>query len=156
MLDIKKWQLPRVIAKGKKGVAARMHSVKVFDDMPRAIKDLRLKDYKIYILSTNNKDAINTILSKYDLNSYITRIYAGTRLFGKAKGLSSLIRKEHLDKDACVYIGDEVRDVEATKQIGIKCIAVEWGYSAPEALKSYKPEALIAKPSQLTKAVDGL
>lgn len=156
LLGIKKWQLPLVVAKGRRAVAARMYKVKVFDDMPEVIKDLHSAGYKIFVLSTNNKEAINSILGQHGLNDYVVRVYSATRVFGKAKRLNSLLRKEHLNKDQCVYIGDEVRDVEASKQVGVKCIAVEWGYSAPSALKSYKPDAMATSPVDLITKVQAM
>ncbi len=153
MLGIKKWQLPSILVKGKRGIAARMDRVEVFAGIPEAITELHEQGYKLYIVSSNDKEAINNILKKHGLDTYISDIYSGTSLFGKAKRLNSLIRKEHLDKDQCVYIGDETRDIEATKQIGMRCIAVEWGYSTPEALKSFGPEYMVTMPNELTKVL---
>lgn len=152
-LGIKKWQIPLVMAKGKKGIAARMPGVEVFPGMPEAIRDLHAKGYVLYILSTNSNEAISTILERYDLKDCFTHIYSATRVFGKAKRLEALLRRERVAKEYCVYIGDEVRDVEATKQVGIPCVAVEWGYSAPEALKSYEPSAMVSQPSQLSQVI---
>lgn len=124
--------------------------------MPETIKQLHSDGYKIFILSSNSVEAIRDVLKKYDLDEYVMRIYSGATLFGKAKRLNSFFKKEHLSKEQCVYIGDEVRDIEATKQVGLKCIAVEWGYSAPAKLKMYKPEAMASSPKLISTAIKSL
>jgi phosphoglycolate phosphatase len=156
MLEVKKWQLPTIMIKGKRGIAAKMHTVEVFKDMPEAIKALHADGYKLYILSTNNDKAIRGLLDKYGLTNYVSGVYSATSLFGKAKRLKALLRKENVDKDQCVYVGDETRDIEATKQVGMYCVAVEWGYSAPSALKSYAPEAMASHPRELRDKIKGM
>lgn len=51
--------------------------------------------------------------------------------------------------DQCIYLGDEVRDVEATHEIGLRCIAVTRGYGSRSALQHQKPFALADTPTEL-------
>jgi phosphoglycolate phosphatase-like HAD superfamily hydrolase len=52
-----------------------------------------------------------------------------------------------------MYIGDETRDIEAAKKIGIGVVAVTWGYQAGDILKAASPDALVEHPGDLVKGI---
>jgi N-acetyl-D-muramate 6-phosphate phosphatase len=51
----------------------------------------------------------------------------------------------------CVYLGDDLRDVQAALAAGMRAVAVAWGYHHPESggPRSWKAEAVIAQPADL-------
>ena len=56
-----------------------------------------------------------------------------------------------LAPDACVYLGDDPRDMKAARAAGMRPIAVDWGYHHPEsgAPGTWDADALIKNPQQL-------
>jgi len=56
-----------------------------------------------------------------------------------------------LPTGACLYLGDDLRDVQAALAAGMRAIAVGWGYHHPEngGPRSWKAEAVIAQPRDL-------
>lgn len=50
-------------------------------------------------------------------------------------------------------IGDETRDIEAAKAIGLAAGAVSWGYATPAALRSAEPQFMFESFSRLVAAV---
>jgi phosphoglycolate phosphatase len=155
-LGVKKRQMPSLVIKGRRGIADKMDRVDIFDGMPEAIAQLAKENYQLFIVSTNNNDLISGFLHRYRLEGNIASVYAGTSIFGKAKRLSTLLKKEELLAGQCIYIGDETRDIEAAREVNMKCVAVEWGYSSRSALKSYNPYILVATPANLVKAINSL
>ncbi len=154
-LKIKKWQIPRLLIRGKREITKRMDRVKAFEGMPEALVALS-KNHTLYILSTNSKTNIKKFLDSYKLSGCITEIYASIGLQGKARSLGSLRKSENLKASDCVYIGDETRDVEAAKKAGVKCIAVGWGYNSPKILKSFEPSAVVSRPQDLIKTIESI
>ena len=61
-----------------------------------------------------------------------------------------------LTPEEVIYVGDETRDIEASKTIPIKVIAVSWGFNSAEALAKQNPDFLIQKPSELLKVMGNL
>ena len=51
------------------------------------------------------------------------------------------------------FVGDEVRDIEAGKKVGINTIAVSWGYNTKSALDKEHPDYLIDFPLELEKII---
>jgi len=56
-----------------------------------------------------------------------------------------------LPASECLYLGDDLRDVQAAIAAGMRAIAVAWGYHHPEGggPRSWKAEAVIAQPGDL-------
>ncbi len=51
----------------------------------------------------------------------------------------------------CMYLGDDLRDIQAARAAEMRAIAVGWGYHHPESggPRSWKADAVIAKPKDL-------
>ncbi|MEX2242046.1 MAG: HAD-IA family hydrolase [Burkholderiales bacterium] len=51
----------------------------------------------------------------------------------------------------CMYLGDDLRDIQAARAVGMSAIAVGWGYHHPEngGPGSWQADAVIARPQDL-------
>jgi phosphoglycolate phosphatase len=51
----------------------------------------------------------------------------------------------------CMYLGDDLRDIQAARAAGMRAIAVGWGYHHPEngGPRSWQADAVIAGPADL-------
>ena len=47
----------------------------------------------------------------------------------------------------CIYLGDDLRDIQAAKAAGMRSVAVEWGYG--KDLAAWQADAIIAQPADL-------
>lgn len=68
----------------------------------------------------------------------------GTSLFGKKHKLKQILSATKTKPCNAIYIGDEVRDIEAGKSVKMKTGCVSWGYNTVECLKSYKPDFIFS------------
>ncbi|MCX6820719.1 MAG: HAD hydrolase-like protein, partial [Candidatus Aenigmarchaeota archaeon] len=75
-------------------------------------------------------------------------------LLGKARRIKAIMKKHGYGRADVVYVGDEVRDIEAARKVGVKVIAVGWGINKSRRLKAEKPDFFVRTPVQLLKAVD--
>ena len=86
----------------------------------------------------------------------MTFIYSGTTLFGKHKVINQLLKQDHWEREAIVYVGDETRDIEAAKKSKIKMIAVSWGFNSKEVLAAHTPDFLVNHPKELLEEIEKL
>ena len=58
-----------------------------------------------------------------------------------------------LPANACVYLGDDLRDIQAARAAGMRAVAVEWGYHHPEngGPATWQADAVIAQPRDLIR-----
>ena len=75
-------------------------------------------------------------------------------LWGKSHHLKTLLKTHEFDLNKTIYIGDEIRDIEAAHKVGIRIAAVTWGYNSKKALESYHPDFLITEPQQLLNLIE--
>jgi phosphoglycolate phosphatase-like HAD superfamily hydrolase len=70
-------------------------------------------------------------------------------MFGKESKMRKIIKKDKLELEDVLYVGDEIRDIHAAKNTGIDIASVAWGYNTVESLKKHKPEYIIYEPFEL-------
>jgi len=53
----------------------------------------------------------------------------------------------------CLYLGDDLRDIQAARAAGMRAVAVGWGYHHPEqgGPATWQAEAVIAQPGDLLR-----
>jgi phosphoglycolate phosphatase len=51
----------------------------------------------------------------------------------------------------CIYVGDDLRDIQAARAAGMRCVAVQWGYHGTETPgpATWNADALISHPAEL-------
>lgn len=107
------------------------------------------QSYSLLIYSSNHRDLIEKYLHKYNLNQYFHGIYEDNSYFGKHVGLKKIIHQLNINPQEAAYIGDESRDIYAAKKIGLKSIAVTWGFEGDQILFATRPDYLLTTPNQL-------
>ena len=150
-LKLPRWQWPFLLIRGRRMMTKRLDEVLPFADMPAVIKDLHSKGYNLLVMSSNSQVNVQRVLDNRSLSQYFSYIKGGIGLMGKSKGLRELIRQENLDIANCIYVGDEPRDVEGSRKVGMLCVSVTWGFNAPELLRDHHPLAVVDTPQQLRK-----
>ena len=153
-LKIKKWQIPKLIIKAKREIAIKITDIKPFKELPGVLKKLHEDGHQMFILSTNGSENIARFLKINNLDSYFVRIYGDIGLRSKASALKKIMKKQKISSADCIYIGDEVRDIESAKKAGVTSVAVGWGFNYPHALKQANPDALAEKPKDLLRILE--
>lgn len=130
-----------------------MENIKFFPRVKKFLFDLRNKGYKLAVISSNRIENINKFISfnKIDIFDFV---HGKTDLFGKEGYLNKFLKDFKLDRSEVIYIGDEIRDVEACKKAGIKMIGVSWGLHTIEALKKNGVDYIVKKPEEILKILD--
>jgi phosphoglycolate phosphatase-like HAD superfamily hydrolase len=122
--------------------------VRPFAGIPELLETLRASGCRCLILSSNAGSNIARFLIRHELTSF-EHVTGGTTIFGKGRALKRVMRERGLDAGSTSYVGDEVRDVHAAAQAGIRSIAVSWGYGLREALAARAPDHIVDRPEEL-------
>ena len=155
-LNLEWFKLPFVPAMVKKmqvELGRQIDTIKIFPGVKSALIGLDKKGYRLAILSSNIKENID----KFIVNNKIEMfdfVYGKSNILGKADELADLIKTYRLNKSETIYIGDEIRDVEACKKNKIKIIAVSWGLHKEAALRRHGADFIAKKPGDILKIVD--
>lgn len=141
-------KLPLLLIEYRKNYSKSISNIKFIVNMDEILQKLHKKNYLLGIVSSNSKENVSTFLRKNKLDVF-NFIHSGKSLFGKDRILVNLINKHKFIKEQVIYIGDEVRDIEAAKKSGIKVIAVTWGFQSKIILQKYNPDYIVDSPEDL-------
>lgn len=133
-LGISGIKLPFVILYLKRLMNREAHLVKLFPEVSSLFNVLRKNEIKIIILSSNSLKNVKEILAEN--THYIESYYCGAGLKSKEKHFKR-VRRDYPHAHL-LSIGDEPRDEEAARKVGINHLSVSWGYAAPSAFAEKK------------------
>lgn len=148
------WKSPFLIYTARKKLYKEIISIKAFGGLTSVINFLRAEELKVFVVSTDTKENIQTFLDHHELA--IDNIYTTTFIFGKFNALNRMLKKEKIDPTKAVYIGDEVSDYEACKKSGVDFIAVTWGFNSAGAFEKVKPRYIANTPKELFEILEKL
>lgn len=143
------WHGPMLLHKGRREMSKNMHLFKSFPGIPDLIKKLHAEGHELFVLSSNSKKNIKYFLKHQKLEKYFVDYYGGIGVFSKTPALRRLLKDHEIDVKDAVYIGDEVRDIEAARAIGLRIIAVSWGFASRDNLVAAKPMQVIDSSDEL-------
>lgn len=155
-LNFPLWRMPRLYFKGRQVMGRAITKVKPFDDMPETIRKLQAEGHELFIVTSNNLRNVHAFLHHHHLHTYFLKVYASVSLFGKAGALRRLLKEQKLSIDNAIYIGDELRDIQAAESLKLRVIAVTWGFASLNSLKSAKPLAIVDRPADLISVIEEL
>ncbi len=141
-LGVPTWKLP-LIARHMRALAANN------------IESLSVAGLHVAVASSNSEENVRHVLGP-KLASEVTCYGCGASMFGKPAKFRTVLKRSGVSPGEAICIGDEIRDHEAARAIGLAFEAVSWGYNDPDALRRLRPEAFFESPDQIvTMLVSG-
>lgn len=137
------WRLPRLVRKFQAAAAEEAGRLGLVAGVPEALHALAAAGVRLGVLSSNREDNIRRCLRANGVEQHFAFVVGYPRLFGKGKALRRIIRAERVDRADVLYVGDELRDVEAAKKVGVKAAAVTWGFHTADLLRTGVPDFVI-------------
>jgi phosphoglycolate phosphatase len=147
-LEIPSWKLPLIVRQLRQIAARDVAQISTFPWVPDIFEALRSRGISIAIVSSNTKANVRRVLGA-EMASMVEQFGTGAPLFGKAAKINGVIKRCASSTALTTSIGDEVRDVEAARALGIRSLAVTWGYATAPALEAAQPTRLVHAPEEL-------
>lgn len=151
-LGISIFKLPFVIRKTRQEINSHIALLSPSVDILPILKLLKENGCHLGIVTTNIEENVRKFLHANNLDLF-DFFYTAKKVFGKDRTISKIIKKMNIEKSTVYFVGDEVRDIEAGKKVGIKTIAVSWGYNTRDALGKEHPDYLVDSPAELEKII---
>ena len=121
--------------------------------MGDSLKEIGNAGFRLGILTSNSRKNVIHFLQHHSLSGIIDFVYSGNNFFGKEMVIRRMLERENIARDSVVYVGDETRDIEASRAAGIPVIAVSWGLNRRELLASLSPDQIADIPQELPASV---
>ena len=130
-------------------------NTKPYEGIIALLDELKSKGVKLAVVSNKADFAVQTLVEKYfqGLFDFAVGEREGIRRKPCPDSVNEAIKVLDASPDEVVYVGDSEVDVETSRNAGVKCVAVTWGFRDKCVLESLSPEYIIDKPSQLMELI---
>ena len=147
------FKFPLLIRRLKAELQSEVPNIQLFPGIKEVLLELKKRGFQLGIITSNSRENVLASLAKNGLQDTFTFIYSGST-FGKHKVINKWLKIENINPEEVIYVGDEIRDIDAAKKTGIKVIAVGWGFNSPQALAAQNPNFLIERPQELIEIMN--
>jgi phosphoglycolate phosphatase len=146
-LQVPSWKLPAIARHMRKLKADPSANIALFPGVDTMLRALADNGVQLALVSSDSEANARHKLG--DLAALFTYFDCAASLFGKAAKFRRVIRRARVTPAQVLAIGDEIRDIEAARAVGIACGAVCWGYAAPEALRARAPDFVFERMEEI-------
>lgn len=128
----------------------RRDQIKPYQNMAEIVNELS-RESEVLVLSSNRRSLLQPLFHKYGIKC--NGLYHSNKLFGKQDELIQIIKERNgeRERERFLYLGDEVRDVEACTAAGIRIYPVTWGLNNEKAFieAGINPEDIVREPNEI-------
>ncbi len=132
----------------KKFKEEHYNGVKLFPHIKSLIPRLKKQGFDLGIVSATSEALIRKFLSKFKLDNYFDFILSSSGT-SKISLLRQIIRLNGYKIDKSYFVTDTFNDLCYGKKIGIKTVAVLWGFHKKDLLLKCKPDFIIKKYEEI-------
>ncbi|WP_261304137.1 HAD-IA family hydrolase [Paenibacillus andongensis] len=146
-------QIPKLVTAGRQLYQENIRTLHIVPGMKEVIARVSSQGMKSSILSSNSEANIRQILKNNKLDGAFKEIISAKHIFGKHHSIRKVMKQWGTSPSRMIYVGDELRDIEACRKLGVPIVAVTWGYDSQHLLLSGKPDYLVNSPGELLKTL---
>jgi len=150
-LGIPKRRVPLLISRGTGMMRGNITNLPLISGMSEVLAEMHRHVENFGILTSNAPANVDVFLRAHGLRELFEFISSTSKLTGKAKHLRAIRKTFSLRHEEMLYIGDELRDIKASKKAGIPVAAVTWGFNSRESLAVEKPEYIFDRPEDFLR-----
>ncbi|WP_213806721.1 HAD hydrolase-like protein [Granulicella sp. dw_53] len=145
-------KVPSITRWMRKAMAQQMSTVSLFPGVENTLKTLHEMGLTLAMLTSNSIENVTTVLGLRNLARF-NLVECGTSIFGKAHKLRRLVSKSGYAPAESLYVGDEIRDIQAAKRASVPFIAAGYGYTLPEALLQAGARRCVAEIGEISELI---
>jgi len=129
-----------------------LYENQVYDGIPECLEQLVDRVESIHVATSKPTIYSERIIENFELGQYFNGVY-GSELDGrfddKTELINHILRRESLDPENTVMIGDRRFDVIGARNNDISVIGVLWGYGEEDELNQAGADRLCSHPREL-------
>jgi phosphoglycolate phosphatase len=155
MLGIPFHKIPFLVGELSKLYQNSLKKISLMEGTREMLRELSAAGYALAILSSNEEKNIRAFLKIHGLDCFST-VMCSKKLFAKDRLMRKYLKQNRLIPSQTVYIGDEERDILASRKSGIRVIWAAWGFDGIENVRKAGPNFIANHPKDVTRLVSEL
>jgi phosphoglycolate phosphatase len=129
-----------------------MDEVMPYDGIVKSLRTMQQQGTSIGVLTSNNAVLVKDFFAAHNFPEFDFVVSEKT-LWGKEKALKRIMKRHKLIRERVVYVGDEPRDINASKKAKIISIGVTWGAGGKESMDITPPDYVVTDEDELLSIV---
>lgn len=122
-----------------------------FPGILKLIKKLKERGLYLTVITSDLPDTVFQEIKDYGLDGVFDNVVVNVN--DKSKAVEDLILKKKFNPEEAVIIGDSNHEIEIAREIGIKSVAVSWGFFTEERLKAENPDFMVHNLQELEEII---
>lgn len=127
-----------------------VHS-RLFDGMPELLAWLEANGIRWGVISNKLEYLVHRLVQQLGLGDRVALAYGGDTA-PRAKPwpdpLKMALQETGLTARQCVYIGDDLRDIQAAHAVDMPAVAAAYGYGNPNEIPQWKADHVVTSPQE--------
>ncbi|AZY47877.1 HAD family hydrolase [Bordetella avium] len=151
-LGIPIWKAPAILGFVRQSMEEAVPKVALFPGIDAMLRALHASGARLAVVSSNSTANVQRVLGP-ELSALIHDFACGSDLFGKPAKLEHLLRATQTEAAQAILIGDEIRDIEAARKVGVASGIVAWGYNREQVLREQAPDFVFTDVQDLARTL---
>jgi len=122
-----------------------------FPEVVKLIHKCKEKGYFLAVVSSDFPETLIPEVGEYGLENIFNEIV--TEADHKLEALQKIIKENNLNLEDTYFIGDSNHEIDVSREAGIKSIAVTWGFTSEQKLRSRNPDYIVNTVSELENVI---
>ena len=124
----------------------------IYPTIKEVLENLKSKELKLFVISSHPHEKLMIEAVGYGITDLFDEIRGG--IYDKVKSIEDITTKNKLTKNETAYVGDMIYDIEAGKEVGVKTVAVTYGYQDKDKLATMNPDYIVSSPEKLINIIN--
>lgn len=150
-LEVPVWKLPAIARYARRLKGEAMAEISLFAGAEAMLRTLAGNGVQLALVTSDSE--VNARQKLGASAALFSHFDCAASVFGKPAKFRRVIRQASVEPGKVIAIGDEVRDIEAARAVGIACGAVSWGYAAPAALRARGPDYTFERMDEIVSSL---
>jgi len=122
-----------------------------FPEVVKLIHQCKEKGYFLAVVSSDFPETLLPEVREYGLENIFAEIV--TDVNDKLPVVQKIIKEHNLNLEDTYFVGDSNHEIDVSKNVGIKSVAVTWGFTSEQKLKARNPNYLARNPQELESII---
>ncbi len=122
-----------------------------FPEVVKLIRKCKERGYFLAVVSSDFPETLLPEVKAYGLENIFSEIItdANDKLFPAQQ----IIKEHNLDLENTYFVGDSNHEIDVAKETGIKSVAVTWGFTSEQKLRSRNPDYIAHDARELQSII---
>ena len=122
-----------------------------FPEVVEVIHKCKENGYFLAVVSSDFPETLLPEVGLYGLENIFNEIVTDAN--DKLPPTQKIIRENNLNLEDTYFVGDSNHEIDVSKEIGIKSVAVTWGFTSKNKLEARNPDYIVDNAKELESII---